>query len=156
MPAHVRAGQIIGLVEVTGGLGSPIDASQLAHEFGYDIATLLPILDTGEMLGLVKIEKGGVSLTEFGVKFQKTSKHKIRLVKDIIAKIEPFRTALELARHKGSITSRDVTGALRRTDIRWHHVDELNESLIQDLLIHWAIYAGLLSYDGKKGKFHKT
>lgn len=156
MPAHVRAGQIIGLVEVTGGLGSPIDASRLAHEFGYDITTLLPILDTSEMLGLVKIEKGDVSLTEFGVKFQKTSKHKVRLVKDMLAKIEPFRTALDLVRQKGSISSHDVTEALLRWGIRWHHIDELNETLIQDLLIHWAIYAGLLAYNGKTGKFQKA
>ena len=45
------------------------------------------------MLGLVKAEKGDVTLTELGLKFQKTSKHKIRMLRDVIAKIEPFKTA---------------------------------------------------------------
>ncbi len=58
MPANVRAGQIIGLVEVTGGLGTSVDLAKLADEFGADLSTLLPIVDTGEMLGLVKVEKG--------------------------------------------------------------------------------------------------
>ena len=61
-----------------------------------------------------------------------------------------------MVRQKGSISSRDVTEALLRWGIRWHHIDELNETLIQDLLIHWAIYAGLLAYNGKTGKFQKA
>src|SRR5208282_4747331 len=96
MPANVRAGQIIGLVEVTGGLGSQIDVSRLAYEFGDDISTLLPVLDAGEMLGLIKIERGNVNQTDFGLKFQRTSKHKIRLLKDQLSKIEPFKTAVEM------------------------------------------------------------
>src|SRR5579872_6174868 len=71
MPANVRAGQILGLVEITGGLGGPVDAAKLGDEFGADLVTLLPILDTGELLGLVKVDKGVVSLTDFGHKFQK-------------------------------------------------------------------------------------
>src|SRR5579864_1141638 len=87
MPANVRAGQVLGLVEIIGGLGTAVDASKLADEFGADLVTLLPILDTGEMLGLVKVEKGDITLTEFGLKFQKTSKHKVKLVKDKLANI---------------------------------------------------------------------
>jgi hypothetical protein len=70
MPAHVRAGQIVSLVEMTGGLDASIDAARLADEFGADIAVLLPIIDAGEMLGLVNSQKGNISLTDFGLKFQ--------------------------------------------------------------------------------------
>lgn len=153
MPANVRAGQVVGLVEITGGLGTVIDVSRLADEFGADIATLLPILDAAEMLGLVKADKGDVSLTELGLKFQKTSKHKIRMLRDIIAKIEPFKTAVELAsKNKKGVSVREISDTLAERGIRWHH-NELNDSLIQALLIHWAIYAELLSYNGKTGKF---
>ena len=34
MPANVRAGQVMGLVEITGGLGTPVDLAKLADEFG--------------------------------------------------------------------------------------------------------------------------
>ena len=90
MPANVRAGQVVGLVEVTGGLDSAIDIPRLADEFGSDIATFLPILDTAEMLGLVRNEKGDISLTDFGRKFQKTAKYKVALLKNTLAKLEPF------------------------------------------------------------------
>jgi hypothetical protein len=156
MPANVRAGQVLGLVEVVGGLGTAVDVAKLADEFGEDLVTLLPILDTGELLGLVKVEKGDISLTEFGLKFQRTSKYKVRLLKDLLAKIEPFKTALELAAKEGSVSTGEIAEALWGRDIRWHHVHEINETLIQTLLIHWAIYAGLLSYDGRTGKFQKV
>lgn len=156
MPGNVRAGQVIGLVEITGGLGSPIDASKLADEFGADLSVLLNILDAGEMLGLVKVNKGDVCLTEFGQKFQKLSKNKVRMLKDQIATIEPFRTALELAKKNGDFSVGEVAEALQEKDIRWHHKQEINETLIQTLLIHWAIYAGLLTYNGKSGKFQKA
>ncbi len=156
MPANVRGGQIIGLVEMTGGLGSPIDASDLAEEFGFDIATLLPIIDTAEMLGLVRADKGEVSLTDFGLKFQKLTKNKVASLRDRITPIEPFKTALDLAASKKSISARDVAEALQLKDIRWHHTPELNEALVKSLLIHWAIYAGILTYNGKSGKFQKV
>lgn len=155
MPAEVRAGQVIGLVEITGGLGSVIDASRLADEFGADLTTLLPILDGAEMLGLVKANKGDVSLTEFGLKFQKTSKHKVKLLKDGLSKIEPFKTTLELLLSKKSVSVHEIADALKLKDIRWHYRDEINEMNIQTILIHWAIYAELLAYNGKTGKFQK-
>jgi len=61
MPANVRAGQVVSLVEVTGGLGPKIDTHRLADELGADIAVFLPILDAAELLGLVKKERGEVS-----------------------------------------------------------------------------------------------
>jgi len=153
MPANVRAGQVIGLVEVTGGLDSAIDAPRLADEFGSDIATFLPILDAAEMLGLVKNEEGDISLTEFGRKFQKTAKHKVMLLKQTLARIEPFKTSLELAATKGSFSAHDVAEALSKKGITWHHNREVNETVVHSILLHWAIYGGLLMYSGKTGKY---
>lgn len=156
MPANVRAGQVLGLVEIVGGLGTTVDVARLADEFGSDLVTLLPILDTGELLGLVKVEKGDISLTDFGLKFQKASKNKVKLLKDLLANIEPFKMALELVAQEGSVSTAEISEALWNKDIRWHHSPEMNETLILTLLIHWAIYAGLLSYNGKTGKFQKV
>ena len=156
MPAHVRGGQVISLVEVTGSIGGKVDEPKLADELGADIAVLLPILDAAEMLGLVRVEKGDVHVTELGVKFQKTTKEKIRMLKDRLATIEPFRTALELASKGKSITAAQVAESLSEMGLKWHYQPEINESLIKALLIHWTIYAGLLRYDGKSGKFQRA
>lgn len=147
---------MISLVEVTGGIGGKVDAAKLADELGADIAVLLPILDAAEMLGLVRPEKGEVHLTELGLKFQKTSKQKVRMLKDRLATIEPFRTALDLSSKGKSITAGQVAETLSDMGLRWHYQPEINESLIKTLLIHWAIYGDLLKYDGKTGKFQKV
>jgi NitT/TauT family transport system ATP-binding protein len=152
MPGNVRAGQVISLVEVTGGLGSKITAARLADELGADIAVLIPILDTAELLGLVKVEKGEISLTEFGHKFQKTTKQKVRLLTDQLSKIEPFRTAIDLASRRGSVSTEEVAAELSDRGIEWYHEAELNLDLLRTILIHWAIYAGLLTYN-KDGRF---
>jgi NitT/TauT family transport system ATP-binding protein len=152
MPGNVRAGQVISLVEVTGGLGSKITAARLADELGADIAVLIPILDTAELLGLVKVEKGEISLTEFGHKFQKTTKQKVRLLTDQLSKIEPFRTAMDLASRRGSVSTEEVAAELSDRGIEWYHEPELNVDLLRTILIHWAIYAGLLTYN-KDGNF---
>jgi len=156
MPATVRAGQVISLVEVTGGIGGKVDIPKLADELGDDIAVLLPILDGAEMLGLVRTEKGDLHLTELGLKFQKTSKNKVRVLRDRLAAIEPFRTALELASRSKSIKASQVSESLAEIGLKWHYQPEINEQLIKALLIHWAITGGLLAYDGKSGKFQKA
>ncbi len=156
MPGNVRGGQVISLVEITGSIGGKVDAPKLADEMGADIAVLLPVLDAAEMLGLVRPEKGDVHLTELGLKFQKTSKNKLKLLKDRLATIEPFRTALELASKGKNVTAAQVAESLADIGLKWHYQPEMNESLIRALLIHWAIYAGLLKYDGKSGKFQKA
>jgi NitT/TauT family transport system ATP-binding protein len=153
MPGNVRAGQVISLVEVTGGLGSKTTtAARLADELGADIAVLIPILDTAELMGLVRVEKGQVSLTEFGQKFQKTTRDKVRLLTDQLSRIEPFKTALDLASRKGSVSTEEVATELSNRGIEWYHETELNIDLIRTILIHWAIYGKLLTYN-KDGRF---
>jgi NitT/TauT family transport system ATP-binding protein len=156
MPANVRGGQVISLVEVTGSIGGRVDIPKLADELGADIAVLLPILDAAEMLGLVRVEKGDVHLTELGHRFQKSSTEKLKMLKDRVAAIEPFRTALELASRGKPVTAGQVAESLSEMGLKWHYQPDINEALIQTLLVHWAIYAGLLKYDGKSGKFTKV
>ncbi len=153
MPANVRPGQVIGLVEVTGGLGPRVDVSTLADELGADIAVLLPILDASEILGLVTNIKGEVVLTDFGVVFQKEMRNKVTLLKERLSKVEPFKTAVELVRRNGEVSGSEVTDELGIEGIKLHHQREMNESLIQALLLHWGIRSGLLTYDGRTGKF---
>ena len=156
MPANVRPGQVIGLVEVTGGLGARIDASTLADELGADIAVLLPILDAAELLGLVQSAGGEVVLTDLGKEFQREVKDKVLMLKTRLAKLEPFRTALELASKRDAVSAHEVTEELAIEGIRFHHLPDINESLVQGLLLHWGIRAGILAYDGRSGKFRRS
>ena len=155
MPGNVRPGQVISLVEITGGMGPKLDVPRVADEMGADIDVLFPVIDAAQMLGLVKLEKGDLFLTEDGHAFQKTLKDKVRTLKDRLAQIEPFRTAMEIASKKHKVSAHEVADALAQKGVKWHYQPEKNESVIRELLIHWSIYAGLLSY-GKAGDFLKA
>lgn len=155
MPGNVKPGQVISLVEVTGGMGPKMDVPMVADEMGADIDVLFPIIDAAQMLGLVKLERGDLYVTEDGVAFQKATKQKVKTLKNRLSVIEPFKTALELASKQRWVTARDVAEALQQRGVRWHYQPEVNESVIRELLIHWTIYAGLLAY-GKAGAFQKV
>lgn len=155
MPGNVKPGQVISLVEITGGMGPRLDVAKVADEMGADIDVLFPIIDAAQMLGLVKLEKGDLYLTEDGHAFQKTLKQKVRTLRDKLAEIEPFRTAVDLASRQRSVSAGEVAEALQAIGIRWHHEPERNESVIRELLIHWTIYAELLAL-GRTGEFHKA
>lgn len=88
--------------------------------------------------------------------FQKTTRNKMRMLKDRVATIEPFRTALDLVSRKKVVTAQDVADSLAEIGLKWHYKPDLNEALVRTLLIHWAIYADLLGYDGKSGEFRKA
>ncbi len=154
MPGNVRAGQVISLVEVTGGLGSAIDrVTARATSSAPTSRSFIPILDTAELLGLVKVEKGDISLTEFGQKFQKTSKNKVKLLTDQLAQDRAVQD-------RGRACQQAGLGLRRGGRARpWQRggspgttKPEMNQSLLTTILIHWAIYAGLLNYN-KSGRF---
>jgi len=155
MPANVRPGQIISLIQISNDLGQSIELMRLADELRADLVILLPIIDAGEMLGLVEKQQDGLALTDFGLRFQKTTRNfnKIRLLKDRLIEIEPFKTSLALVNQKRSVTTADIAETLDKNGVRWDPDPEQNESLVNNLLIPWAILAGILSYDGKTGKF---
>lgn len=155
MPGKVRPGQVISLVEITGGMGPRMDVPRVADEMDADIDVLFPVIDAAQMLGLVKLEKGDLFLTEDGHAFQKSLKHKVRTLRDRLAVIEPFKTALELASKKHRVSAHDVADALQQMGVKWHYQPEVNESIIRELLIHWTIQAGLLSV-GKAGDFQRA
>jgi len=155
MPGKVKPGQVISLVEITGGMGPKMDVPRVADEMGADIDVLFPIIDAAQMLGLVKLEKGDLSLTEDGHAFQKALKHKVTTLRDRLAAIEPFKTAVELASKKRRVSAHDVADALQRMGVKWHYQPEVNESIIRELLIHWTIQSGLLAV-GKAGDFQKV
>jgi len=96
-----------------------------------------------------------VHLTDFGAEFQREVKDKVTMLKDRLAKIEPFRTALEFVTKRGDATAREVADELAIEGIKLHHEPDINESLVNALLVHWGIRSGLLSYDGRDGKFRR-
>ena len=153
MPGNVRAIQVVSLTDEIDELGNGIRLTKLVENSDSDGAVLIPVLSAAEMLGLIRNENGNLFLTEQGLKLKEVDMARVSvLLKEKVAPMEPFRTAIELA-SGGSTTAKEVAKTLSARGIEWHYKPDLNESLVSNLLIHWAIRAGLLSYDGKDKKF---
>jgi hypothetical protein len=154
MPGNVRGIHVMGLVDDIDELGEGTHVNKLAEKINADLTVLLPILSAAELLGVVRSENGSLFLTEDGLKLKDaTIGEGVLFMGGKLASIEPFKTALELASQRGETTAKDVAGSLLKRGIEWDYRSELNESMVDSLLVHWAIRGGLLTYDGKSGKF---
>jgi hypothetical protein len=154
MPGNVRAVHVVSLVDEIDELGSGIRLTKIAEKAGADTELLISVVSAAEMLGVIRSESGNLFFTDEGLKLKDVDMARvIELMRNKVASIEPFRTALELASRKGGTTADEVAKTLSERGIEWHYKPRQNELLVRNLLIHWAIRAGLLSYDGKNGKF---
>ena len=154
MPANVKPGQVLGVVEIVDRAGGTSDVRQLATGLEADLTVLPAVMQAAEILGLVSVTKEGIKLTEVGSTFLGTPNNKVRLLRDTIANLEPFRTALKLASKIGSVTSKEISKALDGSEVRWDYRNDENVSIVNSLMINWSISAGLFKYK-KSGAFLK-
>jgi hypothetical protein len=154
MPGNVRAIQVVSLVDEIDELGTGVRLTKLVENSDSDGEVLISVLSAAEMLGLIRNENGSLFLTEQGLKLKEVDMARVSTVlKEKVAPMEPFRTAIELASKTGSTTAKEVAETLSARGIEWHYKPELNALLIRNLLIHWGIRASLLNYDGKDEEF---
>jgi hypothetical protein len=154
-PTGIRAGQLIGLVETISEFGGKsVELYKVAEEMNVTIETLLPLLRAAQMLHLVAVSKGDVSLTKIGQEMV-DARDKRAIYGGQLAKIEPFYTAVRMA-EAGPFTAEDLAAELASKAAGWVDSNYIDPLILRDMLVHWAIYARLLEYDGQEGKFTKS
>src|ERR1051326_4196043 len=102
---------LVGFLEILNDLGGKSDIAGIASRQGLELDDLLPILDSGEMLGLIQVTAGDVSITEKGHLFIAASpKVQKKMLRDVVINLEAFRKLVELVKQseKGRITKDDV------------------------------------------------
>jgi hypothetical protein len=143
------------LVERVAEDGGRTRAAKLAAELRADLTIFPAVLGAAEVLGLASSLEEEVYLTGTGLDFERAPKHGVKMLRDAIATIEPFRTALELVDKEGRVTASRVSDVLSKRGTKWHFQTETNESIIKAFLMDWAIPAGMLKYE-KSGRFQKA
>jgi NitT/TauT family transport system ATP-binding protein len=145
-PADVNVSQLRAFLKLVYASDGMAHVHTVAMELHMDLTKLLPVLDAAEMLGLVTIERGEVRLSKEARKTLGTREgKKTHAISESLSKVEPFTTAL---RFKGKFTGEDVAKELSNKGVRWHHEDELNSLIVNEILMHWGVRAGLFDYDG--------
>lgn len=144
-PAEVHPNQLAAFLRSVYASDGVVHVHKLATDLGWDLTKLLPILDAAEILGLVTVEKGEAKLSEEGQRIINVKKGRALELRNSLSGIEPFKTAL---RFKKRFTGEDVAKELSKKGIRWHHEDEVNSLIVNEMLMHWGIRAGIVDYDG--------
>ena len=138
---------LLGFLEVLDDLGNRSDVAGIASKQGLELDDLLPILDSGEMLGLIQVQAGDVSITEKGHLFIVASpKVRKKILRETLIELDVFKKLVELIRQSenGHIIKSDVLEFISSRNISATDSDSSNEF---DWLIEWGRQALILTYD---------
>jgi len=153
-PAEIEPEQIIELTELLTGQDVGMDVLKLGKILGIGIDETTRLLNASQILGFTKIHDGCIWLSDRGTELNSLPRSEKRhLLRERLSLVEPFRTAIEIAGQVKSLESSKVTDILSLKELRWAEDDELNDLLVHDILVDWAIFTGLLEYDGKTDRF---
>ena len=90
---------LLGFVEVLDDLGGKSDVAGIASKQGLELDDLLPILESGEMLGLIQVSTGDVSITEKGHLFIVASpKVRKKMLRDVVINLDIFKKLIDLVK----------------------------------------------------------
>ncbi|HZA06868.1 MAG TPA: AAA-associated domain-containing protein [Nitrososphaeraceae archaeon] len=138
---------LLGFLEVLDDLGGKSDIAGIASKQGLELDYLLPILESGEMLGFIQVQSGDVSITQKGHLFIAASpKVRKKMLRDIIIQFDIFRKLIDLVKQSenGHIRKDEVLEFISANDITTTNNDELNDF---DWIIEWGREALILNYN---------
>ena len=151
MLPHARPGGVAGLLELLLDKGGRDDIYRLADDLAFEIDDLLPIVDTAQLLGFLKIDEGDAAITETGTEFANS---------EILRQKELFREAAV----KGVLLLRQIRRALEsksdHTVPEDFFLDMLDEQFSEEeclrqmeTAIAWGRYAELFDFDAGRRRF---
>ena len=129
-------------------LGGKSDVAGIASKQGLELDHLLPILESGEMLGFLQVQSGDLSITEKGHLFIAASpKVRKKILRDIISQFDVFGKIADLIKQSenGHIRKDELLEFISANDsATTTNKDELN---VFDWIIEWGREALILNYN---------
>ncbi len=152
-PLEARLGTVLGLLELVVAYGGKADLALIARELRVELDDILPASEAAEQLGLLKIEDGEGVATPLGVRVSRSlAKGKKKILKEQLPQMEPFTTAMRLAKEKPEgFTTEDLASALSANEKLAGYSERIDT--LHELLVDWMLYTELLSYDGDSRLF---
>ena len=142
---------LLGFVEVLDDLGGKSDVAGIASKQGLELDDLLPILESGEMLGLIQVSAGDVSITEKGHLFIVASpKVRKKMLRDVVINLDTFKKLIDLVKQsdKGYISKDEVlefvSNETQSPDSDVDISDEFN------WIVEWGRQALIFNYDANE------
>jgi NitT/TauT family transport system ATP-binding protein len=143
---------LLGFLEILDDLGGKSDVAGIASKQDLELDDLLPILESGDMLGLIQVTAGDVSITEKGHLFIVASpKVQKKMLRDVVINLDTFKKLVDLVKRseKGRISKDEVLEFVSNQDvvIQSPNGDGSNEF---DWIVEWGRQALILNYDANE------
>ena len=143
---------LLGFLEILDDLGGKSDVAGIASKQGLELDDLLPILESGEMLGLIQVTAGDVSITEKGHLFIVASpKVQKKMLRDVVINLDTFKKLLDLVKRseKGRISKDEVLEFVSNQDVATQSPDGDGSNEF-DWIVEWGRQALILNYDANE------
>ncbi|MEM0374034.1 MAG: AAA-associated domain-containing protein [Sulfolobaceae archaeon] len=144
-----RVADLIGLLSIlVNTFNGKADLYEVEREFKVDIDDLMAIVYTAESLGFVTLGEGDIIITDKGLEFLDANiKKRKEMLKEALARVEPFKTALELREFTLEELYRKIVD---KGLIKYSGPSGMRD--LEIILLEWGVYSGLLGY--KEDKFY--
>ncbi|HMA17948.1 MAG TPA: AAA-associated domain-containing protein, partial [Thermoanaerobaculia bacterium] len=138
-----RLNALAGLVEKLATEGGRADIYRLGGELILELDDLLPIVEAGEVMGLLTVQEGDIFLTPLGEAYAAGSiLTRKELVASRILRLPTIRWIYEVLQNDDDRrVDRDYFLDILRADLG----DEADRQL--DIAVNWGRYAELFAYD---------
>lgn len=154
MPSYPTAGvsQVFGLLDVLRAYTGKTSVAKLNIDLHLDIDDLLPPIATAELLELVTVKNGEISLTDIGRKIL-SSKMPARkaTIGEQLRKVDLYKEILKELDEKKRLALVDVEEIIEGA---FGPFKDVHEGV--RLVIRWGVFADLFDYDGAGIVLHKT
>ncbi len=154
MLPHARPGGMAGLVEILEDHKGRADIHRLATELVMDAEDLLPIIETGRLLGFLRVTEGDAELTPEGRAFAQAD---IQTRKVIFRKaaLEHVPLLRQIERALAAKSDHTLPDEFFH-DVLDEHFSEDEARRQLETAIHWGRYAELFDYDAASGRLIRT
>lgn len=143
-------GTLQGFLEVLDDIGSKSDLASVALKQGLELDDLLPIVEAGEMLGLIHVQTGDVSLTEKGHLFIAASpKVRKKILHETVLNLDAFRRFSEYLKRSNekSISREDLLDFFENGHLIDNNKDSQDRISDFNWFIEWGRQGLVLTYD---------
>ena len=143
---------LLGFLEILDDLGGKSDVAGIASKQDLELDDLLPILESGEMLGLIQVIAGDVSISEKGHLFIVASpKVQKKMLRDVVINLDTFKKLVDLVKRseKGRISKDEVLEFVSNQDVATQGPDGDGSNEF-DWIVEWGRQALILNYDANE------
>ncbi|MFY9872209.1 MAG: AAA-associated domain-containing protein [Candidatus Nitrosopolaris sp.] len=145
---------LIGFLEILDDLGGKSDVAGIASKQGLELDDLLPILESGELLGLIQVFAGDVSITEKGHLFIVASpKVRKKMLRDVVINLDTFKKLIDLVKQSdnGHISKDELLEFVSNENLATQSPDDdIDISNEFDWIVEWGRQALILNYDANE------